>query len=111
MDQLEMEHIIVKYLSDSATTEDLDKLSAWIIIDGNQELFDICVQAHLEIITNINHLNTAIIKEKLLQRINLEKKMKRFRSIIKRVNILEDKMIKNTCNNLKTNQYEQKLKK
>ncbi|NKI27599.1 DUF4974 domain-containing protein [Arenibacter sp. 6A1] len=83
MSNPEMEHLIVKYLSNSATAKELDLLSDWILIKGNQEVLDTYVKSHLEIMTTINKPDTDRIKDNLLRKIRRDKKIRRLRSAMK----------------------------
>ncbi|GGW22005.1 FecR family protein [Arenibacter certesii] len=70
----EVEQLIVRFLSNSATTVEIDELTNWILMEGNQKLFDAYVQSHLEIITSKNRPDTVGIKKKLIHKIEKHKK-------------------------------------
>ncbi len=76
MDRSEMEHLIFRYLVNVATAEELDRLSDWILKEGNKEVFDTYVQLHLDITTSVGKPNKRRIKKLLLQRIQRDKKRK-----------------------------------
>ncbi len=68
-----MENIILKYLSNNANAQELDRLSDWILVKGNERIFDEYVQLHLEIITSMNGPDTDKIKHNLLRKIKRDK--------------------------------------
>ena len=77
----EVEQLIVRFLSNTATAAELDELSDWILLEGNQEVFDAYVQSHLEIITTMSSPDTISIKKALDHRIKKDKKKRFFKSI------------------------------
>lgn len=68
-----MENVILKYLSKQATALELDSLSDWILIEGNERIFDEYVQLYLEIITLMNGPDIDKIKNDLLRGIKRDK--------------------------------------
>jgi transmembrane sensor len=65
------ENRIVKYLLKEATVEDLNELSDWILVKGNEQVFTEFVRTHYEI-------NTAMVKPDVKQiKEILKKRMKR----------------------------------
>lgn len=74
-----MKNNILKYLSNNATAQELDRLSDWILIEGNERIFDEYVQLHLEITTSMNGPDTDKIKHDLLRKIKRYKYRKRIR--------------------------------
>ncbi|SHJ81154.1 FecR family protein [Arenibacter nanhaiticus] len=79
----EMEPLIIKYLSNTATAKELDLLSDWILLKGNQEVLDVYVKSHLEIMTTINEPDTDRIKDNLLRKIKRDKKIRRLSAVMK----------------------------
>ncbi|MCM4166078.1 hypothetical protein KCTC52924_02990 [Arenibacter antarcticus] len=79
----EVEQLIINYLSKNATAADLDELSDWILLEGNQELFDDYVQSHLKLNTILNVPDTDRIKKALIRRIKRDKKVKMLRTFMK----------------------------
>ncbi len=73
MERSEVEKLILKYLSNNATAQELDELSEWILIDGNEELFEEYVQLHLKILTGMNGPDTDEIKKNVLKKINRDR--------------------------------------
>src|SRR5690606_35491809 len=63
----EVENLILKYLSKQATAEELDSLLDWILIGGNERIFDEYVQLPLEIMTLMNGPDIYKFKNRLLQ--------------------------------------------
>src|SRR5690606_25719356 len=78
-----MENIILKYLSNNANAQELDRLSDWILVKGNERIFDEYVQLHLEIITSMNGPDTDKIKYHLLRKIKKDKYRKSIRETMK----------------------------
>src|SRR5690606_24667569 len=78
-----MENIILKYLSNNANAQELDRLSDWILVKGNERIFDEYVQLHLEIITSMNEPDTDKIKHHLLRKIKKDKYRKSVRETMK----------------------------
>ncbi|TGV01392.1 FecR family protein [Flavivirga rizhaonensis] len=71
----EIENIIVKYISNSATSKDLDILSDWIETPENRLLFKDYVSIHYAINYNMNNPETDKIIEQLLATIRKEKSL------------------------------------
>lgn len=79
----EMENIILKYLSNNANAKELDRLSDWIPIQGNERIFDEYIQLYLEIITSMNRPDTNKIKQNLLWKIKKDKYRKNVLGVMK----------------------------
>ncbi|WP_339712594.1 FecR domain-containing protein [uncultured Kriegella sp.] len=71
-----MKNRILKYLTNEATSEDLDLLSDWILEEGNQQIFDDYIKIHFETTMAMNQPDTNKIKNKLLQEIKRNKNRK-----------------------------------
>ncbi len=74
----EVEKLILNYLSSNATAQELDDLSDWILVEGNDKLFEEYVQLHLEIITAMNGPDTDRIKKSLLKKIEKDRSKRIF---------------------------------
>jgi len=83
MTGFEREELILKYLSNSATTKELDVLSDWILVEGNEKVFEKYIQLHLEIISSMNSPDTNKIKKNLLRKIKRDKIRRKFRGFMK----------------------------
>ncbi len=68
-----MENRILKYLTNEATSEDLDLLSDWILEEENQQIFDDYIKLHFETTMAMNQPDTDKIKKKLLLQIKRNK--------------------------------------
>lgn len=68
-----IEKLIVKYLTKSATTSDLDVLSKWVEIPINKKVFKDYVQTHYAIFYSMNDPNSKKAVERLLRKIKKEK--------------------------------------
>lgn len=79
----EMEKLILKYLSNNATSQELDMLSNWILDKDNEKVFGEMVQLHLEINTTMNDPDTKKIKRQLLQKIKKDKIRRNLKGIMK----------------------------
>tara|TARA_R110002050_G_scaffold92566_3_gene193729 strand:- start:13087 stop:14247 length:1161 start_codon:yes stop_codon:yes gene_type:complete len=82
----EIENLIVKYLSQAATTTDLDILNSWIEDDRNHQAFKDFVKTYFAITLAMNDPDINKIKEELQKEINREKKgnySRRFLSVMK----------------------------
>src|SRR5680860_455338 len=77
----ETENRIVKYLLNEATAEDLDYLSDWILLDGNEQVFQGFVRSHYETTTAMNQPDTDKIKEALKRRMKQDKNIFRRRKV------------------------------
>ena len=73
-----MEKRILKYLLNEASAEDLDALSDWILVEGNERIFETFVRSHYEANTAMNEPDTDKIK------FVLKKRMKRDRNVFRR---------------------------
>ena len=71
-----MKNRILKYLTNEATSEDLNLLSDWILIEENQRVFDDYIKIHFETTMAMNQPDTDKIKKKLLQEIKRNKNRK-----------------------------------
>ncbi|MCK0114821.1 FecR family protein [Gelidibacter sp. F63206] len=71
----EIENLIVKYLSKSATAIDLDTLSEWIKHPKNRNVFKDYVQTHYAITYTMNEPDSKKALERLLRTIRKEKSM------------------------------------
>lgn len=74
MDSKQIEHIIVKYFSQSANMDDLDILNEWIENPENQLIFQEYVKTHFAITLAMNNPNIKTVKKALLKEIKREKK-------------------------------------
>lgn len=74
MDSLAIENTILKYLINEATSEELDCLSKWISIPGNEEIFYSFIKTHYEITTIMSKPNVEKIKSTLFRDIKKDKK-------------------------------------
>ena len=68
-----IENLIVKWFNKSASAVDLDELSEWIELPGNNQIFIDYVQTHYAITFSTNNPDLAPIKKRLLQEIRKEK--------------------------------------
>ena len=69
-----IENLIVKYLSKSATAKDLDELTFWVDNTENLEIFKSFVKDHYTINANMMNLDNQFEKVKIIQEIKKEKK-------------------------------------
>jgi len=69
----EIETTIVKYLSHSASIDELNILSEWIENDSNKEIFKEFVCIHLSINYSLNDSETSLATYQLLTKISEEK--------------------------------------
>ena len=69
----EIETTIVKYLSHSASIDELNILSEWIENDSNKEIFKEFVCIHLSINCSLNDSETRLATYQLLPKISKEK--------------------------------------
>ncbi|MCM4165564.1 MULTISPECIES: FecR family protein [unclassified Arenibacter] len=83
MTRSEEEGLILKYLSNQATANELDILSDWILEEGNVAIFEEYIQLHLEIITSMNGPDTDKIKHTLLRKIKKDKIRKNIKGFLK----------------------------
>lgn len=72
---LKIEKIIVKYLTKSATADDLDTLSEWIKIPENKILFKNYVETHYTISYSMNNPNSNEALKRLLLTVRKEKSL------------------------------------
>ena len=72
---LEIKRCILKYLGNEATSEELDYLSSWISIPGNEDVFNDFIKTHYEITTAISKPDVDKIKSTLLKDIERDKRM------------------------------------
>ncbi|PXX28323.1 FecR family protein [Arenibacter sp. ARW7G5Y1] len=82
----EIENLIVKYLSQAATTTDLDILNSWIEDDRNHQVYKDFIKTYFAITLAMNDPDINKIKEELQKEINREKKgnySRRFLSVMK----------------------------
>lgn len=77
----EIESCIIKYLCNEATTKELDHLSRWISIEGNEGVFDDYIKTHYEITTAMSKPDIEKIKKTLLRDIERDKKRMKTRNI------------------------------
>ena len=70
----EIENLIVKYLSQSASAEDLDVLNNWIADDKNHQVYKDFIKTHFAITLAMNDLDINKIKEELMKEIRKGKK-------------------------------------
>ena len=77
----ETEKRIVKYLLNEASAEDLDALSDWILVEGNERIFETFVRSHYETTTAMNQPDTDKIKEILKKRMKKDKNFLRRRKV------------------------------
>jgi transmembrane sensor len=69
----EIESAIVKYLSNSASIDELNILSVWIENDSNKEIFKEFVYTHFAINYSLNDSETRLATYQLLPKISKEK--------------------------------------
>ncbi len=81
MPDRETENRIVKYLLNEATAKDLDFLSDWILVEGNDKVFEEFVRSHYETLTVMKEPDTDKIKEALMRRMKKDKNIFRRRKI------------------------------
>ena len=72
---LNIEDLTVKYLTNSATADDLDVLAEWIVIPANQEIFKEYVEVHYSIYHSMKEPNSQEVLQKLLSTIKREKSL------------------------------------
>ncbi len=77
----ETENRIIKYLFNEASAEDLDELSNWISVEGNERIFEEFVRSHYETTTAMNEPDTDKIKEVLKRRMKKDKNVFRRRKV------------------------------
>ncbi len=77
----EIESCIIKYLCNEATTKELDHLSRWISIEGNEGVFEDYIKTHYEITTAMSKPDIEKIKKTLLRDIERDKKRMKTRNI------------------------------
>tara|TARA_R110002049_G_scaffold309289_2_gene520272 strand:- start:69563 stop:70738 length:1176 start_codon:yes stop_codon:yes gene_type:complete len=70
-----IEKVIVKYITKSATANDLDILSEWIKTPSNKQMFKDYVQTHYAITYNMNNPDEKAALEQLLQSIKKEQSL------------------------------------
>ena len=70
----EIENLIVKYLSQAATAEDLDVLNNWIADDKNHQVYKDFIKTHFAITLAMNDSDINKIKEELRKEIRKGKK-------------------------------------
>ncbi|MDO6605187.1 FecR family protein [Arenibacter palladensis] len=70
----EIENLIVKYLSQAATAEDLDVLNNWIEDDKNHQVYKDFIKTHFAITLAMNNSDINKIKEELRKEIRKGKK-------------------------------------
>jgi ferric-dicitrate binding protein FerR (iron transport regulator) len=58
-------------------------LSVWILVEGNEKVFEKYIQLHFEIITSMNGPNTDKIKNNLLRKIKRDKTRRNFKGFMK----------------------------
>jgi len=68
-----IENTIVKYLSNSASIDELNILSEWIENDSNKEIFKEFVYTHFAINYSLNDSETRLATYQLLPKISKEK--------------------------------------
>jgi hypothetical protein len=69
----DIESTIVKYLSNSASIDELNILSEWIENDSNKEIFKEFVCTHFAINCSLNDSETRLATYQLLPKISKEK--------------------------------------
>ena len=69
----EPENQIVKYLLNEASAEDLNALSDWILVEGNERIFETFVRSHYQTTTAMNEPDTDKIKYLLKERMKRDK--------------------------------------
>lgn len=70
----EFENLIVKFLSNSATEQELDELEAWIQDPGNQILFKEYVKVNYALVLGVNDPDSAGIRKRLLEKVRTRDK-------------------------------------
>ncbi|WP_276167385.1 FecR family protein [Zobellia alginiliquefaciens] len=68
----EIENLIVKFLTDSATAKDLDRLAVWIENDENKKVFSEYVQVHYAVFFSVKEPDTKELLDNLLTTIKRE---------------------------------------
>lgn len=71
----EIENLIIKFFTHSATLPDLDKLESWIQDPANQVIFKDYVRTHFAITLGMNDPDLNKISKKLIQQIRQDKKI------------------------------------
>ncbi|WP_189356780.1 hypothetical protein, partial [Arenibacter certesii] len=81
----EVEHLIIKFLSKSATAEELDRLNTWIQDLNNEDVFKEYVKTHFASALAMNNPDLKEVRSTLLKEIRSEthKKRRRFKSVFK----------------------------
>lgn len=80
----EVENLIVKYINQSANSEELDELDNWVKEPNNYKIFKEFVRTHYAILHTLDNREINKAKEQLLQQIKKDKsvfKLKRIRVI------------------------------
>lgn len=72
----DIEKIIIKYLTNNATTSDLNRLSLWLRNPTNKILFNNYVKTNYAINYNMKQYNIDLAKKKLLVNVKKEKHIK-----------------------------------
>lgn len=70
----EIKNILVKYLSNEATVEDLDVLCHWVLREDNERIFEDFVKIHYQTITAMNKPDVDKIKKNLFREIDKDAK-------------------------------------
>ncbi|WP_086476954.1 FecR family protein [Arenibacter amylolyticus] len=81
----EVEHLIIKFLSKSASAEELDRLNTWIQDADNEDVFKEYVKTHFATTLAMNNPDLKEVRTNLLKEIKSEtnKSRTRFKSVFK----------------------------
>ena len=71
----EINKIIVKFFTNCANEEDLDKLENWLNVKNNTQIFDKYTETNYALDMNINEFNSKSIKKALVKKINQDKRV------------------------------------
>ena len=71
----DIESLVVKFLTNSATADDLDILGEWILAPANKEIFKEYVEVHYSIFHSMKEPNSQEVLQKLLSTIRREKSL------------------------------------
>ena len=71
----EINKIIVKFFTNCANEEDLERLENWLNVKNNTQIFDKYTQTNYALDMNINEFNSKSIKKALVKKINQDKRV------------------------------------
>lgn len=84
----EIENILVKYLSQSASPEELKQLSKWLEDSNNKQIFKEFVKTNYAISYSVNHPNTKATVQTLMSKINREPKVFKLHAVFRYAAVL-----------------------